>query len=179
MVADTANTGFEDDTEEEPEETPEPSRRGRYILLMGLVLLLSGGGAGAVYFSNNPGLLGFSNSGVDVALEEEAAPTSESIFLELKEIVADLKVPRGSRAFIRIRITLDIGSKEERDWINSIKPRILDAAQVFLRQKSYDELAGKEATEKTRSELLEVVNEAVKPARVNGLLFREFLVRRG
>lgn len=179
MVADTPNTGLEDDSEEEPGEVPEPSRRGRYILMVGLVLLLGGGGSGAFYFSNNPGLLNFGNSGEDIPLEEEVAPREDSIFMELNEIVADLKVPRGSRAFIRIRIILDIGSEDERDWINSIKPRILDAVQVYLRQKSFDELAGKEATEKTRSELHEVVNKAVKPARVNGVLFREFLVRKG
>ena len=56
-------------------------------------------------------------------------------------------------------------------------PRIVDNFQVYLRELRPDELSGTKGIFRLKEELLVRVNNAVQPARVYDILFKEILVQ--
>lgn len=177
-----AEENLEDDLKEnaEGEDEPKSSRRRLIIFIVAGVLVFGGIGGGLMYFAENPdalSVIGLNVSGGDVSLAERSAPEEESYYVETGEIIADLKVPRGKRGIIRVLMILETGSKEDNRWIRAVMPKIIDAAQVYLRQKTPDELRGTEASKKTRKELLEALNQVARPTVIRNLLFRHLVVQ--
>ena len=56
-------------------------------------------------------------------------------------------------------------------------PRIIDNFQVYLRELRVEDLQGSAGMLRLREELMMRVNNAVKPAKVNDVLFKEMLVQ--
>lgn len=179
-----AKENLEDDLEEgadgEGEEKPKPSRNRLIIFIVAGVLIFGGLGGGLIFFADNPdslSVIGLDVSEGDVSLAETAPPEEESYYLEMGEIITDLRVPRGKRAFIRVLMILETGNKEDNQWLRKVMPKIIDAAQVYLRQRTPDDLRGPEASKKVRVELLEVLNVAARPSVIRNLLFRQLVVQ--
>ncbi len=61
--------------------------------------------------------------------------------------------------------------------IESIKPRIVDNFEVYLRELRIDDLRGSAGMYRLREELLMRVTEAAQPVRVRDVLFQEMLVQ--
>lgn len=161
----------------------EPGRKfGKKKLILfaaiGLVVLL-GAGAG-VYFS---GLLG----GAD---EEQAAEGGGKAggglssdkpvtahYLDLDEMVITLGGVGRKSSFLKMRLSLELGSAEDEPRIKAIMPRIVDNFQVFLRELRIEELQGSQGLYRVKEELLARVNSASHPTKVRDVLFREMLVQ--
>lgn len=183
-----AEESIEDDLEKdadglpggEVEEEPKSSHRRLIIILLAGVLVFGGLGGGLMYFAENPeslSVVGLNVSDGDISLAEKSAPVEESFYFETGEIIADLRVPRGKRGFIRVRMILATGSEEETKWIRDIMPKIIDAAQVYLRQKSPGELLGTAGSEMARKDLLKAFKAVARPTNIKDLLFRQFVVQ--
>ena len=59
----------------------------------------------------------------------------------------------------------------------ALRPRIIDHFQVYLRELRVEDLRGSAGIYRLREELLARVNAAVKPTKVENVLFREVLVQ--
>ena len=56
-------------------------------------------------------------------------------------------------------------------------PRLIDSFQVFLRELRIEELEGSQGVYRVKEELLDRVNQIIKPAKVKDLLFRDLFVQ--
>jgi flagellar FliL protein len=56
-------------------------------------------------------------------------------------------------------------------------PRIIDSAQVFLRELRLDDLQGSAGMLRLREELMRRINAAVSPVEVRDVLFKEIIVQ--
>jgi flagellar FliL protein len=179
-----AEENLEDDLEKDGEGKgkgkPKPSRRRLILFIVAGVLVFSGIGGGLMFFANNPdslSVIGLDISDGGVTLAEVKPPEEESYYLELAEIIVDLNVPRGKIGFIRVVMILETGSEDDNRWVRGLMPRIIDATQVYLRQRTPDELRGAVASAKARKGLLEALNGVVRPSVIRNLLFRQLAVQ--
>lgn len=175
MADNKANDAPKDGADSDADEPQAKGSKRRWIfILVALVLVLgAGGGAAYVFLIPAPPV-----DGVEAEPEPEEVEIPEKPqFAKLREIIADLRTPRGTSSFIRLKMSLRVTTREEKAWIKNIEPRIADAVQLYLRRHTRDAFIGDEGTMKARDELLAVINQAAKPVKIRGIFFREFLVR--
>jgi flagellar FliL protein len=145
---------------------------------IGLVVLL-GAGAG-VYFS---GLLGGADeehageSGGKAGGGHSSDKPVTAHYLDLDEMVITLGGVGRKSSFLKMRLSLELGSAEDEPRIKAIMPRIVDNFQVFLRELRIEELQGSQGLYRVKEELLARVNSASHPTKVRDVLFREMLVQ--
>ncbi|HVI49892.1 MAG TPA: flagellar basal body-associated FliL family protein [Candidatus Sulfotelmatobacter sp.] len=153
------------------------------------LLLVIGAGAGAYFSGLLDGLLHKSGGETEAAAEpkskaekKEAAPehpteVQASVFYDLPEILVNLNSPGRKQNFLKIRVSLELESALDVGKIEAVMPRIIDNFQVYLRELRVDDLQGSAGMLRLREELMTRVNNAVKPAKVNDVLFKEMLVQ--
>lgn len=151
--------------------------RKKLILFIALpILLILGVGAGA-YFS---GLLnGLLHKGAAEAAkkDQQAAEVPATVFYDLPEILVNLNSSGRKQNFLKIRVSLELESALDVGKIEAVMPRIIDNFQVYLRELRVEDLQGSAGMLRLREELMDRVNNAVKPAKVNDVLFKEMLVQ--
>ncbi len=146
---------------------------------IGLVVVLLGAGAG-VYFS---GLLGGTDEehadkdGGKAGGGHSSDKPVTAHYLDLDEMVITLGGVGRKSSFLKMRLSLELGSAEDEPRIKAIMPRIVDNFQVFLRELRIEELQGSQGLYRVKEELLARVNSASHPTKVRDVLFREMLVQ--
>jgi flagellar protein FliL len=172
------------DEGEGSEDLPEsPSRKSpikKILLLVLPILLLVGVGAG-LYFS---GILGSLMGGKKDEHAAETEHTSEApkvagpaVFMDLPEMLVNLQSQGRKQSFLKIRVALELESPADMPRVDQVMPRIVDSFQVYLRELRIEDLQGAAGMQLLREELLTRVSAAVKPVKVNDVLFREMLVQ--
>ena len=175
-----SDTTAADSAEEaEGEEPPKKSGAGKLIVLIVLPLLLLGGGGAGLFAS---GMLD-SLLGLDVAMEEELAEVEEEtgptpgFFYELPDMVVNLNSGRRRQNFLKLSVSLELGTEQDVVAVEQVLPRIIDNFQVYLRELRIEDLRGSAGLYRLREELLRRVSAAAAPADVRDVLFREMLVQ--
>ena len=166
----------------------------RLLLMVILPLLLVVVGAAGAYFSGlaDPllSMLGGDEPAVTEGVAEGAgtvddnggpvvlgAPVETAIFYDLPEMLVNLNTSGRVRNFLKMRVTLELASAEDIITVETVLPRIVDNFQVYLRDRSVDDLQGAAGMYRLREELLNRINSAVRPIRVNDVLFKEMIVQ--
>jgi flagellar FliL protein len=177
---------LEDDFEEgeayEEADAPPVKRRvvpqkKKLLLFVILPLLLVIAGIAGAYFT---GLLDpLLNSSHAPKKVEEAKPADvqAAVFYDLPEILVNLNTTGRRQNFLKIKVSLELASPLDVPKIEAVMPRIVDTLQVYLRELRIEDLQGSAGLLRLREELLTRVNGAVKPAKVNDVLFKEMLVQ--
>lgn len=154
------------------------------------LLLVVGAGAGAYFSGLLDGLL-HKGGETEAAAEpekkskaekkeagpEHATEVQAAVFYDLPEILVNLNSPGRKQNFLKIRVSLELESALDVGKIEAVMPRIIDNFQVYLRELRVDDLQGSAGMLRLREELMARVNNAVKPAKVNDVLFKEMLVQ--
>jgi len=154
----------------------------KLIFILVPLLIVVGALAGA-YFTGvmDPLLKMFHKEKTDKpAAEAESKPGAgepQVIFYDLPEILVNLNSTGRKQNFLKIRISLELESALDQPRIDQVMPRIIDNFQVYLRELRIEDLQGSAGLLRLREELLTRVNAAVKPAKVNDVLFKEMLVQ--
>ncbi|MGE5478057.1 MAG: flagellar basal body-associated FliL family protein [Bacteroidales bacterium] len=155
------------------------------ILIVVLPLLLLIGAGAGLYFT---GVLD-SLFGKGKNHEEHAAPVAEHKaaegpkvagpvdFMDLPEMLVNLQSQGRKQNFLKIRVALELESPLDRPKVEQVMPRIIDSFQVYLRELRVEDLQGAAGMHLLREELQTRVQAAVKPVKVNDVLFREMLVQ--
>ena len=184
---------LEEEIEEAPAEGEAPPKRSRRRLLIFIgapilliVLVLAG-----LYFSGMLSSLLGSKKPEAGGEAPAAAPAGEAkpgqpglpgqgtVFYDLPEILVNLNNPTPNRKqnFLKIRVSLELASPLDVPKVEAVIPRIIDNFQVYLRELRVDDLQGSSGMLRLREELTTRVNAAIKPAKVNDVLFKEILVQ--
>jgi flagellar FliL protein len=185
---------FDDDVDFDSGGYDEGGGKKRLILLVVLPLLLVIGGAAGAYFSGLADPLLAMLGGEEPAATEEmadgemsgdaggglgagGAPVGSAIFYDLPEMLVNLNTPGRTRNFLKMRVSLELANENDITTIEMVLPRIVDNFQVYLRELRMEDLQGAAGMYRLREELLNRVNSAVQPARVNDVLFKEMIVQ--
>ena len=144
----------------------------RLIIMIALPVILAIGGAGA-YFS------GVLDGGGEAPVEAEKveAPPEKSAFYDLPDLLVNLNTPGRKSTFLKISVSLEIGTDVDIKRLEAVMPRIVDNFQVYLRELRIEDLRGSAGLHRLREELLTRVNAAVQPVKVKDVLFRQMLVQ--
>ena len=143
------------------------------------LLLVSGGGAAAFFLGALDGLLGKGAPPPEVAaVDPAAAPAAgEGVFFDLQEMLVNLNTGGRKTHYLKISVSLEVGSEEDVLQLQRVMPRIVDSFQVYLRELRIEDLHGSAGLQRLREELLLRVNSAAQPTVVRDVLFREMLVQ--
>jgi flagellar FliL protein len=136
-----------------------------YIVLP--VLLLVGAGVG-VYMS---GLLGGGES-EEVVAEVEPDP----VFYDMPDFLVNLSGPPPQH-YLKMRVALQVASKEAVPQLELQMPRMLDGFQTFLRELRPEDLEGSRGMLYLKEELLRRLNLATQEPLVTDVLFKEIIVQ--
>lgn len=193
-MSDDLDEDFDDDVDFDSGGYEEGGSKKRLILLVVLPLLLVVGGAAGAYFSGLADPLlsmlggeeepmmdemadGQGAMGEGGAPGEGSAPVGTAIFYDLPEMLVNLNTPGRTRNFLKMRVSLELANEADITTIEMVLPRIVDNFQVYLRELRMEDLQGAAGMYRLREELLNRVNAAVRPARVNDVLFKEMIVQ--
>ncbi|GEM_PF-138429 len=106
-----------------------------------------------------------------------AGVLGQTVFYDLPEMVVDLNAGGRKSHFLKVRVSLELASQADVATVEAVMPRVIDNFQVFLRELRIEDLQGAAGIYRVREELLRRVGNAVRPARVNAVLFKEMLVQ--
>jgi len=99
------------------------------------------------------------------------------VYWDLPDILVNLRTDGPRPSFLKISIALELERAEDRAAIEKVMPRVTDTFQVYLRELRADQLQGSAGLIRLREELLSRINAAVRPARVEDVLFKEMLIQ--
>ncbi|MGE5547230.1 MAG: flagellar basal body-associated FliL family protein [Solirubrobacterales bacterium] len=148
----------------------------KILIIVLPILLLVGAGAG-LYFTGVLDMIMGKGGHEQAAAPEKPKTIQPAVFMDLPEMLVNLQSPGRKQAFLKIRVALELQEPTDQPKIEQVMPRIVDAFQVYLRELRVEDLQGAAGMHALREELLTRVNAAVKPVKVNDVLFREMLVQ--
>lgn len=152
-----------------------PKRRmsGKKLVLMIVLPILLIGGIGGGLLAT--GIVSLSGEG---AAEEPKQEEPRSLaFFDLPDLLVNLSSTGKRASFLKIRVSLELGTEDEAAALTALLPRIIDNFQIYLRELRPTDLQGSAGMARLREELLRRVNAAVEPIKIRDVLFREMLVQ--
>lgn len=161
--------------EDEPgaEEEAKGGGKGKLIVIIAavsVVVLIVGGGT-AAYFT---GLL--APIGIKPAAKMATLDLGTPVTHELPQIKADLKTGRCSSPLIRTTMVIQINSTDL-PRLQASELRVIDNVRTYLRDQERQDLVGKHGADRLRADLTTIINNAIQPARIQSILFKEFIVQ--
>ncbi len=162
---------------EDGEGSPRGSRvPGKKLVLFIILPFLLIGTAGAGIYASGllDSLLGIEEQDGDIMAEEELGP---SAYYEVPEMLVNLNTGGRRVGYLKISVSLEVGSEEDFPKLDAVLPRIVDDFQVYLRELRIEDLRGSAGLQRLREELFMRVSNAVAPTVVRDVLFRELLIQ--
>jgi flagellar FliL protein len=133
------------------------------------VVLLAGGGGAFFFLSKKPA----DDKTAAAAEETKGAP----VYYALGDMIVNLSGEGKHPNYLKVKISLELADAKDVPLMDSIKPRIVDNFQVYLRELRIEDLRGSAGMYRLREELLMRVTEAAQPIRIRDVLFQEMLVQ--
>jgi flagellar FliL protein len=164
-----------------------PGRRKLMLALGAALIVLVLGGGTAVYF-----LVFAASAGTGHADDDaEGAGTSEADhaeagteedrgaarFVDMPDLLVNLKGDGKRMRFLRLRLALEVGSERTAASVKALTPRVLDSFQMYLRSLTVEDVQGSVGMQRLKEEMIARVNVAIEPNRVRDVLFKEILVQ--
>ena len=174
----TAETEVKEGANGEDGKGPASGRRvpgKKLVLFIVLPFLLIGATGGGIYASGLlDSLLGIEEHDGELMAEEETGP---SVYYEVPEMLVNLNSSGRKTGYLKISVSLEVGSEEDFTRLDLVLPRIVDDFQVYLRELRIEDLRGSAGLQRLREELYMRVSNAAAPTVVRDVLFREMLVQ--
>ena len=108
---------------------------------------------------------------------EGDAPEGVGLFHDLPEVLVNLNTAGRKSQFLKMKVSLEVASEQDKLIIDAVKDRVMDNFQVYLRELRIEDLQGSAGMYRLREELLRRVRAATAPAKVRDVLFKEMLVQ--
>ncbi len=171
---------------EEGEQSPQPEKQGfvkkllgnKKLLLIaggGLLLLLLGGGAGLYFFV-------FSKGDEPVQTATSSIPAMPAVppqvaYYDIPDLIVNIQSVDGSPVYLKMAVSLELYTVEEKAGIQALVPRIVDQFQGYLRELRPDDLKGSAGIMRVKEELLRRTNVAAAPYKVRDVLLKEMIIQ--
>lgn len=161
------------DGEGDGEEGAAPAAGGgkkKLIIIVAAALLLAGGGGGGFMFMRSRA------AHAEKAASEQKMPVA---FMDVREMTMNLMPEPGQTQprFLKLKVALEVRDSKVASEIQPLMPRVEDTFQVFVRDLRVGDFEAAGGTYRLREELLRRVNVAVYPAKVDAVLFKDFVIQ--
>ena len=148
-----------------------PAKSGKkklLVMIAGAALVLGAAGGGYVFL--------FKKKAPEAEVAQVAKPVS---FIDVREMTVNLaSEPNQDRPrALKVKVALEVSEAKLAEQIKPLLPRVEDIFQVFLRELRASEIEGSGGLYRLREELQRRVNIAVHPAKVDAVLFKDFVVQ--
>jgi len=170
--------GEEEDTKAREEEAEEDSEEGKkdgkkklIIIAAAVLVLILGGGGGAYFaglFDSSPGAKGPTRIAV--------IDLGESVMHEFPQIKADLKTGKCRSPLLRTTFILQMRSTDLKR-VQAMELQITDTIRSYLRDRERSDLIGRKGEERMRFETTKIINDLIAPSKIQGILFKEFVLQ--
>lgn len=137
----------------------------------GLLALLILGGGGAFMLGLLDPLFGIEREKTKLEID-----LGVPVRHPLPVIKADLKTGRCRSPFLRVEVVVQV-NKNDVDLLVDNETAIVDRVRSHLREQERQDLVGKAGSDKLRFDLVNIINQVIAPARVHGILFKDFLLQ--
>jgi flagellar FliL protein len=154
-----------------------PRNTRRLLIFIAAPLLLLIAAAAGLYFSGIAEVLLGKHEEVAKADAPPPSPKDAIFYDGIPDLLVNLNTGGRKSNFLKIKISLQIESKDDIPKIQSVQPRVIDTFQTYLRELRLEDLKGSAGLFRLREELLLRINAAVSPAKVDDVLFQEMLVQ--
>ncbi|HVV92271.1 MAG TPA: flagellar basal body-associated protein FliL [Hyphomicrobiales bacterium] len=159
-----AEDGAAPDEAEAGAAKPKKSKK-KLIMFAAPVLLLVVAGGGYMYMGHG--------KKAEPAAQVKPPPT----FMDLPDVMVNLQSPADRPRYLRLKIALEVADPKVEEKITPLMPRVLDAFQTHLRELRASDLDGSAGLYRLKEELLKRIDQAIYPAKIDAVLFKEMLVQ--
>lgn len=145
------------------------------IIVAAALLLVLGGGGAALYF--------FVFSGGDAKAKTAAngpefpATPPQVAYDDIPDLIVNIQSGDGTPVYLKLSLSLELYTAEEKAGIDALKPRIIDQFQGYLRELRADDLKGSAGIMRIKEELLRRTNVAAAPYKVRDVLLKEMIIQ--
>ena len=112
-----------------------------------------------------------------VAVDAPPPVQKQIVFMDLPDMIVNLNTGTRQSSFLKLRVALEVDDPALLPKLKALEPRIIDNFQIYLRDLRREDLDGSAGMARLKEELLLRINVAVRPARINDVLFNEILVQ--
>ena len=171
--------GADEDADGEEGASDGASKSKKKLIIIVAVLLLVVGGAAAAFFTGllEPLISMITGKDSSSAVASGEAPDGIGLFHDLPEVLVNLNTAGRKSQFLKMKVSLEVASEQDKLIIDAVKDRVMDNFQVYLRELRIEDLQGSAGMYRLREELLRRVRAATAPAQVKDVLFKEMLVQ--
>lgn len=139
------------------------------LIVVGLLAVLGGGGAGAFFYLSGG------------KQEADAKPTAEAvdpgvIDMQMDPFLVNLSDPGGGH-YLKATLTVELENQRAADWINARLPRVRDRVLLLLSSKTSEDLLSAEGKFRLRDDVLRAINEVMGEDRATAIYLTEFVVQ--
>jgi flagellar protein FliL len=111
--------------------------------------------------------------------EEAVAPVEKQpvVFVDLPDMMVNLTAPSERPKYLKLKIALEVADEKQAELVRPLLPRVVDSFQTHVREMRPEDLDGSAGMYRLKEELLRRINQAVFPAKVDAILFKELLLQ--
>ena len=137
------------------------------------MLLLGGGGAYFFFFASAP-----KPTELAAGAPEPLPATPPNItYYDVPDIIVNIQGADSAPAYLKLSVSLELDSAEEKAGIQALMPRVVDQFQGYLRELRIDDLKGSAGIVRLKEELLRRINSSAAPYRVRDVLLKQMIVQ--
>ena len=164
-----------DEGQESEPAAPKKRFSNKFLLIAGggaLALLLALGGAAYVFLG------GSSN---EAKKEQQAAAfpivPPQVAYYDVPDILVNIQSADNTPAYLKLSVSLELATAEEKPAIQTLMPRIVDQFQGYLRELRVDDMRGSAGIARLKEELLRRITVAAAPYPVRDVLLKQMIVQ--
>ena len=152
------------------EEKPKGGKKKLIIIAAAaVVILLVGGGAAFFLLSGSGG----EEKKAKLNLLPPPGPVTTYTF---PKILADLKTGLCEANYLSMRFMVEVG-KNYTKALKTHQLKLLESVQLHLRSLERKDLVGKVGADELRVDITTIINNKIKPGKIEGVIFKEFFLQ--
>lgn len=147
----------------------------KLILFIAVPVLVLGIIAGVLFLTH----FGRTLIGLEKAPKKEITQSlpDHIMYYELPEMLINIQSTSKRKPYLRMAVKLELHQTDAVQTMDLLKPRIIDAFQMYIRELRVDDLEGSAGSQKLKQELLKRVNSLTGPIKVHDVLFGSFVIQ--
>lgn len=155
-------------------EVPEgkPKKKGMLFIIIGVLVVVMGGGG---FFAYTKFMAPKPAVSEEEQIKKEPVEKEGEVFA-LDPFLVNLSDPKGKR-YLKVTVSLELPSPEAKAKAEKMVPKMRDMVIMMLTSLSFEEVMTPEGKIRIREELYERFNLILRPERVTGIFFTDFVVQ--
>lgn len=103
---------------------------------------------------------------------------SSTIFIPMDEITVNLRQGvENTPSWLKIKVTLEVHGKGNEEVVKNMLPKIVDIFQTYLKELRKSDLDGSFGIYKIKDEMMLRINTILYPAKIEEILFQDFMMQ--